>query len=94
MRTLAGAGSAVEFTHLSRAAGTSLANTFTANDHSGQHELAEGRCHQIGVLELMKERGVKLEEVCLLDPKSEAELAPEDGEKFSWYLFGVRSVHP
>jgi len=37
----------------------------------------------------MVERGVPIEKVCLLDPKAEKELSPEDGDgRFEWFLFG------
>ena len=93
MRTLAGPSAAVEFTHLSRAAGASLEHSFSGPTHStatGGGDLASAACHQIGVLELMRARGVPLDAVCLLDPKAPTELAPEDGERLSWFLFGVR----
>lgn len=44
----------------------------------------------MGVLEAMKHHNVPLNKVCLLDPKAENILAPEDGDEFSWFLFGVR----
>ena len=51
---------------------------------------ASAYAHQKSVLELMKEKGVPLDKVCLLDPKAEKELAPEDGDgRFEWFLFGV-----
>ncbi|KAM0752312.1 DUF431-domain-containing protein [Meredithblackwellia eburnea MCA 4105] len=40
------------------------------------------------VLELMKDAGIPLEKVCLLDPKAVKEIAPEDGQEFDWFLFG------
>ena len=86
MRAFAGPGSSVEFTHLSKAAGASLTQTFSARNDA---DLSDAECHTEGVLDLMKERGVSLEKVCLLDPKAPEELAPEDGEKFEWFLFGV-----
>ncbi|CAE6452235.1 unnamed protein product [Rhizoctonia solani] len=36
----------------------------------------------------MKQHGIDLNQVCLLDPKAEKELSPSDGEEFSWFLFG------
>ena len=39
----------------------------------------------------MKTSGMELDKVCLLDPKAEAALSPEDGDgRFEWFLFGVR----
>jgi ribosome biogenesis SPOUT family RNA methylase Rps3 len=40
----------------------------------------------------MEASGIELDKVCLLDPKAEAALSPEDGDgRFEWFLFGVRS---
>lgn len=34
--------------------------------------------------------GLSVNDVCLLDPKAELELSPEDGDgRFKWFLFGV-----
>ena len=99
MRTLAGPGAHVRFTNLSRAAATSLAQSFagapvpapTDRPASG---LAESACETVGVLELMRRAGVPRERVCLLDPKAERALAPSDSEgegAFEWFLFGVRA---
>jgi ribosome biogenesis SPOUT family RNA methylase Rps3 len=87
MRAFAGPGAAVEFTHMSPAAAASLSAGFAA---AADPRLAAARCHAGGVLELLAARGVPHEAVCLLDPRASAELAPEDGARFSWFLFGVR----
>ena len=43
----------------------------------------------------MEEKGIPLDKVCLLDPKAEKELAPEDGDgRFEWFLFGVWCFRP
>ena len=86
MRSFAGPGSSVEFTHLSKAAGASLTQTFSARKDA---DLSDAECHTEGVLDLMKARGIPLDKVCLLDPKAPKELAPDDGEEFEWFLFGV-----
>jgi len=40
-------------------------------------------------LDLMKQRNIPIERVCLLDPKATQELSPEDGQgAFDWLLFG------
>ena len=44
--------------------------------------------HTIPIKELMKERGVSMDRVCLLDPKATEELCPEDAGNFDWFLFG------
>ena len=89
MRAFAGSGASVEFTHLSRAAGASLTASFLSQASEPGVQLANASCHTEAVLDLMKSRDVALEQVCLLDPRGEAELSPEDGERFSWFLFGV-----
>lgn len=91
MRSLAGQQSQVHFTHLSNSSRTSLSSAFAkSNDDS----LAEAFCHNIGVLDLIKQsRGdMSLEKVCLLDPKAELQLSPEDSAKFEWFLFGVSAI--
>lgn len=55
-------------------------------------ELKSAKCYQIDVLNLP---GVKHEEICLLDPAGTSELAPEDGDKFKYFLFGgILGDHP
>ncbi|KAI1787298.1 DUF431-domain-containing protein [Ganoderma leucocontextum] len=94
MRTLAGAGAAVHFTHLSEASAGTLASLF-ADEAEASNARASAYAHQKSVLELMEEKGVPLERVCLLDPKAEKELAPEDGDgRFEWFLFGVGDDPP
>lgn len=34
----------------------------------------------------MKEQGVSLERTCLLDPKAEKVVGPEDNKEFDWFL--------
>ncbi|GAA6014937.1 hypothetical protein JCM11491_002362 [Sporobolomyces phaffii] len=40
------------------------------------------------VRELMQEQNVELGRVCLLDPRAEKVIGPEDGGDFDWFLFG------
>jgi hypothetical protein len=88
MRTLAGPSSSVHFTHLSKNASSALESCFAQHQ---ENSLAAGKTHQIGVLDLMKQYNVSLERVCLLDPRAEREISPEDGDgRFEWFLFGVR----
>ena len=88
MRTLAGPGASVHFTHLSPGSCRTLTALFAEDADAGAG--AEGHAHQQSVMALMAARGVPLERVCLLDPKAEAELAPADGDgRFEWFLFGV-----
>ncbi|KAI0772772.1 DUF431-domain-containing protein [Trametes elegans] len=86
MRTLAGADATVHFTHLSQSSCTTLSTLFAQDADASK---SPAYAHSKSVLELMEERGVPLEKVCLLDPKADKELSPEDGDgRFEWFLFG------
>jgi ribosome biogenesis SPOUT family RNA methylase Rps3 len=85
MKTLAGPGSEVHFTHLSQACSDSLLKSLGQGPTGAQ--AAEAFCHSKGVLDLIKDIGVPLDQVCLLDPKAEHELSPEDA--YANFLFGV-----
>lgn len=85
MKTLAGPGSEVHFTHLSRACGDSLLKSL--GQASMETQTAVAFCHTEGILDLIKDIGVSLDQVCLLDPKAERELSPDDA--YSNFLFGV-----
>ncbi|KAJ7825853.1 SAM-dependent RNA methyltransferase [Mycena olivaceomarginata] len=83
MRMLAGPAAKIHFTSLSKASRDSLSTVF-----GSEAGLANASCHQEGVLELLKAQ-TSLEKVCLLDPKAELALSPEDGDgRFEWFLFG------
>ncbi|KAG5730164.1 hypothetical protein E4T56_gene18309, partial [Termitomyces sp. T112] len=85
MRALAGPGSHVYFTHLSKTSSSSLSAAF----QSSTNDFAEASCHEEDVLNLMKSRGISINRVCLLDPKAEKALSPEDGDgQFDMFLFG------
>ncbi|KAJ7130408.1 SAM-dependent RNA methyltransferase [Mycena epipterygia] len=86
MRMLAGPTAQIHFTHLSKASRDSLSSVFT-----GKPGLADASCHQTGVLNLIQQQlgADALDKVCLLDPKAELPLSPEDGDgRFEWFLFG------
>ena len=92
MCTLAGPDATVYFTSLSTSSATALAADLAA--HEGENSLGRPRASfhttNTGIRNLMVERGVPIEKVCLLDPKAEKELSPEDGDgRFEWFLFGV-----
>ena len=88
MRMLAGPDAHVQFTHLSKSSSDFLVSAFRSS--TADVTLSQFSCHQMGVLDLMKTSDVLLEKVCLLDPKAEKELSPEDGDGcFQWFLFGV-----
>ncbi|TNY24680.1 DUF431-domain-containing protein [Rhodotorula diobovata] len=46
------------------------------------------RAETKSVLQLLKDEGIPLEKVCLLDPRAPAEIAPQDGNDYTWFLFG------
>lgn len=92
MKTLAGSGSEVHFTHLSQSSCSTLESLFS-RPLDGGVAAADAFSHSESVMELMKKKGIPLEKVCLLDPKAEKPLSPEDGDgRFSWFLFGVSCV--
>ncbi|KAF5384371.1 hypothetical protein D9615_003484 [Tricholomella constricta] len=85
MRILAGPEAHVHFTHLSKSSSESLSTVF----RSSKTGIADAFCHETGVIDLMQSMGVSLDKVCLLDPKAEVALAPEDGDgRFEMFLFG------
>jgi ribosome biogenesis SPOUT family RNA methylase Rps3 len=86
MRILAGPGAHVRFTSLSKSSSDSITSAFgTIADPT----LANFSCHREGVRELMGASGIELDKVCLLDPRAENVLSPEDGDgRFEWFLFG------
>ena len=85
MRILAGHDAHIHFTHLSKSSSAALSALFQPSP-----SLSNTTCHQFGVLDLIKSTAVPLDKVCLLDPKAEKPLSPEDGDgRFEMFLFGV-----
>lgn len=88
MLNLAGPDSHVHFTHLSSSSCETLRSVFAQSTEPLLR--AQGSPHQLSVMDLMEASSVSLGKVCLLDPKAEKELSPEDGDgRFEWFLFGV-----
>lgn len=86
MRMLAGKDAHIHFTHLSKTSSESLSAAF----RSATSDLSKSSCYEYGVLDLMKSKGISLDKVCLLDPKAETALSPDDGDgRFEVFLFGV-----
>ncbi|CAE6510241.1 unnamed protein product [Rhizoctonia solani] len=83
MISIAGPASSVLFTHLSSSSRAALNSALASVQDSSKFEV-----HSLGILDVMKQHGVDLNKICLLDPKAEKELSPSDGESFSWFLFG------
>lgn len=86
MRRLAGLSSEVHFTNLSQACSNSLLKTFGAASTTAA--IADVFCTTKGILNLIQAIGVPLDQVCLLDPKADRELSPDD--PYTQFLFGVR----
>jgi ribosome biogenesis SPOUT family RNA methylase Rps3 len=88
MRSLAGHDSTVYFTHLSSKSCSFLQGALGPNT-SGDMQQAGVHVTTKPITELMAQHKMALEKVCLLDPKAELELQPEDGDgRFEWFLFG------
>lgn len=94
MRTLAGPGSSVHFTNLSTSSCTYITDNYKNHDtDSVASNDATSACHTTGVLDMLKTNAlgepVDIKQVCLLDPKADQELSPEDGDgRFKCFLFG------
>ncbi|KAH7905243.1 SAM-dependent RNA methyltransferase [Hygrophoropsis aurantiaca] len=84
MITLAGQSARVHFTHLSQNSGRSLGERLASLGHTS----ASFEIHTDSILAVLKEKNVPLSKVCLLDPKAEMALHPDDGQEFEWFLFG------
>lgn len=84
MIMLAGINGRVEFTHLSHNSSSSLdARLAFINEPSASY-----RVHTQSVMELLEQNNIPITRVCLLDPKAQTVLAPEDGKIFDHFLFG------
>ncbi|KAG8997466.1 hypothetical protein FRB93_014077 [Tulasnella sp. JGI-2019a] len=92
MTQLAGLGNIVRFTHLSPSSCAALQALWPSTAPSSTE--ASVKAMSSSVLDVMKEENVTLSSVCLLDPKAEKPLTPEDGDgRFKWFLFGVSSSY-
>lgn len=89
MCTLAGPEATIYFASLSTSSATTLTADLEAGNPCGRLG-ADFHATHVGVKDIMVECRVPIEKVCLLDPKAEKELSPEDGDgRFDWFLFGV-----
>ena len=50
--------------------------------------LPQAHTHSESIMEVLRQTNQSPAKVCLLDPKAEKVLAPEDAEKFEWFLYG------
>ncbi|KAK4054415.1 hypothetical protein OIV83_000909 [Microbotryomycetes sp. JL201] len=78
------APSKVVFSSLSKQSVASLDRLLTQKGAQPQQFEADTR----NISQLIKDQGVDMARVCLLDPKGEKELEPQDIESFDWFLFG------
>jgi hypothetical protein len=91
MLTLAGPNATVYFANLSKSSAAFLANGLA--DTASSDSSAKSVATHVGARALMEQYMVPLDRVCLLDPKAEKELSPEDGDgAFDWFLFGVSKL--
>ncbi|TIB79629.1 hypothetical protein E3Q23_00014 [Wallemia mellicola] len=49
---------------------------------------SETECYKEGIMEILQREGISKDKVCLLDPKAEEEIKPEDLNNFSHFVFG------
>ncbi|KIJ16516.1 hypothetical protein PAXINDRAFT_168604 [Paxillus involutus ATCC 200175] len=87
MVTLAGPAAQVHFTHLSRKSCDSLRKKLSSIG-GGAGTPASFGVYTQSILDLLKSQHIPLSKVCLLDPKADRKLEPEDGLEFDWFLFG------
>lgn len=78
VKVAAPVGSRVLFSSLSPASTSSLAALLTAKGAAPEAFQTDSRT----VSQLMELEGVDISRVCLLDPRAEKEIAPEDAEEF------------
>ncbi|KAK4056742.1 hypothetical protein OIO90_002294 [Microbotryomycetes sp. JL221] len=74
----------VLFSSLSRQSVQTLSNQLVTNGANSDQFKTE----TASVIQLMKQHSIDLNRVCLLDPKAEKELEPQDAKEFDWFLFG------
>lgn len=88
MLTLAGPSSTVHFTSLSSTSAAALSSSLSSSSDSKGNPVAALQAHTTDVLQLMKERSIPLDKVCLLDPRAEQEISTDDDQHFELFLFG------
>lgn len=85
MLNLIGPSSHLHFTSLSSTSIPPLQEYLSSNPASSKLHT-----HTKPILELLASSNppIPIERVCLLDPRAEKVLAPEDGDKFDYFLYG------
>jgi hypothetical protein len=91
MLALAGKNGRVLFTALPKQVVDQLSATLATVESAGN--AASFAVHNETLLDLLECYNTSKEKICLLDPKAERELSPEDGDgRFDMLLFGVRAI--
>jgi len=92
MRTLAGPSSQVLFTALPKSLVDSLSSSLKSISNPkpvNELQAASFTVSPNGIMGLLEMQNVSVDKVCLLDPKAEKSLSPEDGNgQFTHFLFG------
>ncbi|TIC22690.1 hypothetical protein E3Q12_02492 [Wallemia mellicola] len=58
------------------------------NARPEEGKASETECYKEGIMEILQREGISKDKVCLLDPKAEEEIKPEDLNNFSHFVFG------
>lgn len=82
--THAGPNARVIYTNLSSGSYNHL-NEFLKPEEG---KASETECYKEGIMEILQREGISKDKVCLLDPKAEEEIKPEDLDNFSHFVFG------
>ncbi|TIB35419.1 hypothetical protein E3P84_01360 [Wallemia ichthyophaga] len=82
--THAGENARVIYTNLSSTSYDSLNQALAPS----QGKAATTECYKEGIMDIITREGIPHEKVCLLDPKAEQPIQPQDLETFSHFLFG------
>ena len=87
MLTLVGPSSSVHFTSLSRSSVPPLESYLSSTNPASS---SKSGLHTSSILETLPQLQPPVDKarVCLLDPRAEKELAPEDAEHFDLFLYG------
>lgn len=87
MLTLTAPHSSVHFTSLSSSSIPPL-EEYLASKQASSSTGGKAGAHSEPILTFLEQNGIPASRVCLLDPRAEKVLAPEDGETFDVFLYG------
>jgi len=90
MLTLTAPNSSVHFTSLSSSSIPPLEEYLASKQASTSSSPSAGNAgaHTEPILTFLEQQGIPATRVCLLDPRAEKVLAPEDGDNFDVFLYG------